>query len=42
VVSVPADELIFNSELDGRQIASNTALKVVGVLAEKLIKGEKE
>jgi CO dehydrogenase maturation factor len=38
LVSVPSDELIFNSELDGKRIASKSAIKEISVLSENLIK----
>ncbi len=39
-VSVPSDERIFSSELDGRPIDSKSAVKKINFLAENLIKGE--
>lgn len=40
LVSVPSDELIFDSELDGRRIDSKSGIKEINLLAENIIKGD--
>jgi CO dehydrogenase maturation factor len=39
LIAVPSDEIIFNSELDGRPINSAIAIKEISILADDLLKG---
>jgi CO dehydrogenase maturation factor len=39
LIAVPSDEIIFNSELDGRPIDSAIAIEEISILADDLLKG---